>query len=723
MRVAWICLVTLTAGSVGWAAAGLDSMGNTDGVLTWRLGDLTPGQSAREVVLLVFDDSAEKAAKRVESARRQFAELDQPRPESASLVEAPKVWIKNEATDFALEGPCFFRWRMERQSLACKHGGQLSQFTYYLHYRDSEGTHRAGVPQDGDSSPENLRLVEPVHAVSDREATGVVETTDGKLRMRARAVMGQGSVVGVEFVVTNRNHEPVTDLHLTAYANIEADNTHDGDFSFLDAKTGGLVVYDPPTEMCVVMAGLHRPVTGYSGTWNSFPKLQAGDGIAVEQWKTFDGVPPELAKQIGRESSNARGYYLPFIHEDPQTPETRTLSAAEARAALERDWLFQAMGRPLAERASQEIGWTRRLAARLARAVRPPKVTSNLAELEALEKRLRGLAGKRTAPSASGAVPASPSWIWFPEGQPAEAVPAEGRFFRCTFDVPAVGVRAAELRIAVDDACEVYLNGARLGTHETWKQAASFPVEKLLKSGRNVLSVRAENRSGPAQNPAGLIAFLPMTLADGKQRAVVSDTSWRSAKDAPPEWSQPAFDDSTWKAAAVAAPLGKGPWGNIAGLDGGDLGSAFADMDPAVRDTYFAVRRIKRRLMFKNALLDFTQLLFIDQPYPQGPVNDTHQSIHRMGITATPGGRMLLLDGLSPGGTVRLLAPDRKPGSFWRPDLSFDGRRVLFCYKAHDSKSFHLYEMNLDGANSQSSTGLRQLTNSDYDDIDPIYLP
>ena len=62
------------------------------------------------------------------------------------------------------------------------------------------------------------------------------------------------------------------------------------------------------------------------------------------------------------------------------------------------------------------------------------------------------------------------------------------------------------------------------------------------------------------------------------------------------------------------------------------------------------------------------------------------------------------------------LGPE-KPGSYWRPDVSFDGQRALFCYKAHDEQSFHLYEIRLDG------TDLRQLTRGDYDDIDPIYLP
>ncbi|MCY2994330.1 MAG: hypothetical protein NTY19_41620 [Planctomycetota bacterium] len=133
------------------------------------------------------------------------------------------------------------------------------------------------------------------------------------------------------------------------------------------------------------------------------------------------------------------------------------------------------------------------------------------------------------------------------------------------------------------------------------------------------------------------------------------------------------------------------------------------------RQLYLAVRQIKRRLLFQNPAVDFSQLLFIDQPYPQGP-EWKHEAVHRLGHRAVPGGRLLVLDGLDPGGRLRSLTPD-KPGSFWRPELSFDGRTVLFCYKAHDDRSFHLYETSLDGS------GLRQLTNSPYDDIDPVYLP
>ncbi|MCU0977531.1 MAG: hypothetical protein MUF25_00005, partial [Pirellulaceae bacterium] len=409
-----------------------------------------------------------------------------------------------------------------------------------------------------------------------------------------------------------------------------------------------------------------------------------------------------LAMQVASASAQQ-----PRVSES-RTPETRTLPAAEAAGALERDWLFQAMGEPLLARASQEIGWTRELARRLGRQPTAPDLSAELRELAALEKRLGELQAAPAPAAASPAAEAAPNWIWYPEGNATQDAPAATRFFRRRVDLPGEA-RAAELRVAADDACEVFVNGRRAGSHETWQRTALFAVGPLLKAGDNLLAVRAENRPAPSKNPAGLIARLAVTLADGKQLVVVSDSSWRVENELQPQWEQVALDDASWKAAAVSAPFGGGPWGKIAGL-GADVQddpvAAYAAENPAIRDLYFSVRRIKRSVLFKNPVLDFAQVLFIDQPLPQGPINPEHEAIHRMGITAVPGGRLLVLDGLHPGGQLRQLAPD-KPGSFWRPDLSFDSRRVLFCFKPHDEKSFHLYEMNLDG------TGLRQLTDSE----------
>lgn len=135
------------------------------------------------------------------------------------------------------------------------------------------------------------------------------------------------------------------------------------------------------------------------------------------------------------------------------------------------------------------------------------------------------------------------------------------------------------------------------------------------------------------------------------------------------------------------------------------------------KDLYLAIRRIRRVLMLKNPAINFTQLLMVDMPYPAGR-EWQHETRHRLGYMAVPGGQLLVVDGLSLEGKVRRLMPQVPlHGSFWRPDLSFDGQRVLFCFKPHNEKSFHLYEINLDGS------GLRQLTSGIYDDFDPVYLP
>ena len=393
---------------------------------------------------------------------------------------------------------------------------------------------------------------------------------------------------------------------------------------------------------------------------------------------------------------------------EARTPQTRTLTAEEAARALQRDWLFQAMGEPLLDRATKEIAWARSLADRLVRSSSTLDLSKELRELDALEK--------TKLPAKQEAKRSVPSWIWYPEGKPVEDAPAEERFFRCRFNVSSE-VAEAKLLIRADDACEAFLNGSRVGKTEAWNQAEVFDVGKTLRPGSNLLAVRAENQPAPTKNPAGLIARLTLDLADGKQLVVVSGDTWRTAKGKLPRWEQTAFDDSGWKKAIVAAPLGGGPWGRVGFPKVKDDPFAmYAHELPAHRDFYYRVRRVKRAILLKNPLLDFSRVLFIDQPWPKSIPDVHHQTIHRMGMTASPGGRLLVLDGLHPGGKLRQLAPDR-PGSFWRPDLSFDAKRVLFCYKPHDDKSFHLYEMNTDG------TGLKQLTDSDYDDLDPIYLP
>ncbi len=51
------------------------------------------------------------------------------------------------------------------------------------------------------------------------------------------------------------------------------------------------------------------------------------------------------------------------------------------------------------------------------------------------------------------------------------------------------------------------------------------------------------------------------------------------------------------------------------------------------------------------------------------------------------------------------------------PQVSYDGRKILFSYRKGGTSSYNLYEIGIDGR------GLRQLTHGEYDDIEPTYLP
>ncbi len=155
------------------------------------------------------------------------------------------------------------------------------------------------------------------------------------------------------------------------------------------------------------------------------------------------------------------------------------------------------------------------------------------------------------------------NWIWFPEGDPAVDAPIAPRFFRRTFDVPADNpVEHASLRITADDRYIVWLNGEEVGSGADWNQHNAYPaLERLLKPGRNVIAVHAENvHSDVTKNPAGLIAALDAQLHDGTSLKLVSDASWRVAQEEAKGWRTAEFDDAKWSPAKVLAPFGGGPW-------------------------------------------------------------------------------------------------------------------------------------------------------------------
>ena len=154
------------------------------------------------------------------------------------------------------------------------------------------------------------------------------------------------------------------------------------------------------------------------------------------------------------------------------------------------------------------------------------------------------------------------------------------------------------------------------------------------------------------------------------------------------------------------------------------------DADAAWSALYLKARWAVRKAAFANPLLDFDELLFVRRHWPGG-----HQAAHHLGTWQEPGGDVSILTGLSPAGKVRSVIGDQlASGGIGRPDLSFDGERIVFPYAGprepptkkgsgpnYDGGScwmYDVYEINVDG------TGLRRLTNCpNSEDTEPCYLP
>jgi putative heme-binding domain-containing protein len=153
-----------------------------------------------------------------------------------------------------------------------------------------------------------------------------------------------------------------------------------------------------------------------------------------------------------------------------------------------------------------------------------------------------------------------PQWIWFDEGNPLTTAPSETRYFRRTFAInrPVPNpVQSATLEITADNTFTVWVNGARVGSGDSWETVQKFDVQKHLKNGPNVLAVEAGNEGGAA----GLVVKLSFVPNGRSGEVIVSDGKWKASKTAGKDWQSEAFDDRKWTAARVLGAYGKvGPW-------------------------------------------------------------------------------------------------------------------------------------------------------------------
>ncbi len=164
---------------------------------------------------------------------------------------------------------------------------------------------------------------------------------------------------------------------------------------------------------------------------------------------------------------------------------------------------------------------------------------------------------------------------------------------------------------------------------------------------------------------------------------------------------------------------------------GGELLGRLDRLDSAKPQAGEEIERLKyEALVEENPLFDFDKLLFVRRYTYQS----SHYYTDYIDGCVHFGGNLCVLSLAD--GKVTELVPQLAGGIFGRFDLSFDGKRVLFDYKAKIGEGFRIWEIGVDGS------GLRQITfppsdeaaritkykiNERYqhhtDDMHPCYLP
>jgi hypothetical protein len=160
------------------------------------------------------------------------------------------------------------------------------------------------------------------------------------------------------------------------------------------------------------------------------------------------------------------------------------------------------------------------------------------------------------------------------------------------------------------------------------------------------------------------------------------------------------------------------------------------------RALYVEIRRLTRRAVLANPLLDFDAILFIargvlnDHKRGKSEYDGDHFCDQYYGHNGREGGGLMILDNwTSEGAEVFDVVEGLKvppgtnegmplsEGTFLAPDLSWDAKTIAFAWSSGNPKKwapesrFHVFTVGVDG------TGLTRVTDGEYDDIDPCWLP
>ncbi len=146
-------------------------------------------------------------------------------------------------------------------------------------------------------------------------------------------------------------------------------------------------------------------------------------------------------------------------------------------------------------------------------------------------------------------------WIWSPDHDKND-VPSGDCYFRKSFNINSP--ERGEIRIAADDAYELYFNGKRIGTGSSARNLDRYDLRSHLRRGRNIVAVKVSNQRG---STAALAARVQVKERGRGWSNFSTDESWRTAISTFPLWSLPVYNDRGWQRAQSFGPLGSTePW-------------------------------------------------------------------------------------------------------------------------------------------------------------------
>jgi len=159
----------------------------------------------------------------------------------------------------------------------------------------------------------------------------------------------------------------------------------------------------------------------------------------------------------------------------------------------------------------------------------------------------------------------------------------------------------------------------------------------------------------------------------------------------------------------------------------------------ARRRLFADVLAARRQVALANPLLDFDRLLFVKRHFlPGRMLEGNHMCDQFFGFHAVAGGGVFVLENAFRTGQAardllahavcengRFRGRRLQAGAFLAPDVSFDGRTVLFAYtegeptryRWTERSTYHIFKIDADGS------GLVQLTDGPVNDLDPCWMP